>query len=99
MTTIKTKLWYYLLTHEEYYNNCQNFIAYAFRFLNRTFNETIVESEVSPLEDIENKKTPLKHDTSVKLNFITTNGPHPLVSLPLVKDFSNVHFGKVGVSL
>ena len=65
---------------------------HAFRFLNRTFNETIVETEVSTLEDIENKKRPLKHDTSVKLNFITTNGP--LVSLPLVKNCLNAHFGK-----
>ena len=79
----QTELWYKLLTNEEYYSNCQNFIAFAVRFLNRTINETIVESEVSSLEDIETKKRHLEHDTSVKLNFISTNGPHPLVSLPL----------------
>ena len=85
----QTDLWYRLLTNEEYYSNCQNFIAFAIRFLNRTFNETIVETEISTLEDIENKKRPLNRDTSVKLDFITTKGPHPLVSLPLVKDFLN----------
>ena len=76
------------------YINCQNFIAFAIKFLNRSFNETIVECEVSSLEDIETKKRHSNHDTSVKLNFIATNGPHPLVSLPLVKDFLNAHFGQ-----
>ena len=52
----QTELWYKLLTNEEYYSNCQNFIAFAVRFLNRTINETKVESEVSSLEDIETKK-------------------------------------------
>ena len=28
------------------------------------------------------------------LNFVATNGPHPLVSLPLVKDFLTAYFGK-----
>ena len=90
----QTELWYKLLTNEEYYSNCHNFIAFAVRFLYRTINETIAESEVSSLEDIETKKRHLEHDTSVKRNFISTNGPHPLVSLPLVKDFLNAHFGK-----
>ena len=71
-----------------------HFNAFAVRFINRTFNETIIDSEVSSLEDIETKKRPLKHENSVKLNFISTNGPHPLVSLPLVKDVLNTYFGR-----
>ena len=90
----QTDFWYTLLTTEEYYQNCKYFIDYSLKFLNRTFNETIVESEVSSLEDIETKKRRLKHETSVKLNFISTNGPHPLVSVPLVNDFLTDFFGK-----
>ena len=82
----QTELWYLLLTNEEYYQHCKHFIDFALKFLNRTFNETIVESEVSSLEDIETKKRNLNHENAVKLNFISTNGSHPLVSLPLVTD-------------
>ena len=71
-----------------------HFNAFAVKFINRTFNETIVESEVSSLEDIETKKRPLKHENSVKLNFISINGPLPLVCLPLVKDVLSAYFGR-----
>ena len=90
----QSDLWYRLLTEEKYYKDCVHFNAFAVKFINRTFNETIVESEVSSLEDIETKKRPLKHENSVKLNFISTNGPHPLVCLPLVKDVLNAYFGR-----
>ena len=30
----------------------------------------------------------------MKLNFISSNGPHPLASLPLVKDLFTAYFGK-----
>ena len=93
-TFTQTDLWYKLLTTDEYYQNCKYFLAFAVKFLNRSFNETIVESEVSSLEDIDTKKRPLKHETSVKLNFVSTNGPHPLASLPLVRDFLTDFFGK-----
>ena len=46
----QTDLWYFLLVRELYY---KYFIAFAVKFLNRSFNEAIVESEVSSLEDIE----------------------------------------------
>ena len=36
---------------------------------------------------------PLTHTNALKLNFISTNGPHPLLSLPLVEDMLNLHFG------
>ena len=90
----ETDLWYTLLTTEHYYQHCKHFLAFAVKFLNRSFNETIVESEVSCLENIEGKKRPLKHENSVKLNFISTNGPHPLVNLPLVRDFLTAYVGK-----
>ena len=38
-------------------------------------------------EDIETRKHNLNHKNAVALNFISTNGPNPLVSLPLVSDF------------
>ena len=37
----QTELWYKLLTNEEYYSNCQSFIAFAVRCLNPTINETL----------------------------------------------------------
>ena len=90
----QTDLWYLLLTEEKLYTDCKYFIGFAVKFINRSLNETIVGCEVSSLEDIEGIKRPLKHANSVKLNFISTNGPHPLVSLPLVKDFLTAYFGK-----
>ena len=73
---------------------CKHFIDFALQFLNRIFNETIVESEVPSLEDIETKKRNLSHENAVKLNFISTNRPHPLVSLPSVTDILTDFFGK-----
>ena len=58
------------------------------------FNECIVESAVSSAEDVEDKKRPLKHSTSQQLNFITSNGPHPLACLKLVDDMLTNYFGK-----
>ena len=49
---------------------------------------------VSSLEDIETRKHKLNHENAVKLNFISTNGPNPLVSLPLVCHFLTDFFGK-----
>ena len=46
------------------------------------------------MEQIESEGHPVKHENASKLNFISTNGPHPLVSLPLVEDVLNSHFGK-----
>ena len=81
-------------TEVDFFSNCQHFINLAISFLNRSFNETVVESEVSSLEDVEMRKRPLKHETGVRLNFISSNGPYPLASLPLVKDFLTAYFGK-----
>ena len=57
-------------------------------------NEGTAEVEVSSVEQIESEGRPLTHENASKLNFISTNGPHPLLSLPLVKDMLNSHFGK-----
>ena len=66
---------------------------FGFKFLNRTLNEYIVESEVSSIEVVNIKKRNLKDDDVAKLNFISTNGPHPLMSAILVEDFLTNCFG------
>ena len=93
-TYSQSDLWYLLLTEPKFYEHTKYFNAYVLKFLNRSFNETVVESEVSSLENVENQKRPLNSKTTNMLNFISTNGPHPLVSLPLVKDFLDSYFGK-----
>ena len=49
----QTELWYLLLTEEDFSSNCQHFISFAISFLNRSFNEPVVEPEVSSIEDVE----------------------------------------------
>ena len=93
----QTELWYLLLTNENYQKHYKVFIDFALRFLNRTLNETIVGSEVSSLEDIETKKRRLKHHTSAKLNFVSTNRPHPLVSVPFDRDMLTDFSLKTGI--
>ena len=87
-------LWYELLSKEQYFKHCKNVNAFALLFLNRSFNEAVVEVEVSSLKNISTEKRPLKTKSTEMLNFISTNGPHPLVSMNLVDDFLNAHFGK-----
>ena len=53
----------------------------------------MVESEVSSLEDIQNSSRHLKDENAEKLNFISSNGPHPLVSSSLVNDMLTNYFG------
>ena len=90
----QTELWYELLTNENYYKQCKKLIAFALSFLNRSFNESIVEVEVSSLNSISSENRPLQQRTTEMLNFISTNGPHPLLSVSLVDDFLDAHFGK-----
>ena len=82
------------MTEPKFYEHTKYFNAYVLKFLNLSFNETVIESEVSSLENVETQKRPLNSQTTNMLNFISTNGPHPLVSLPLVKDFLDSYFGK-----
>ena len=88
------KLWYELLSKEQYYKHCKKFNAFPLLFLNRSFNDTVIEVEVSSLKNISTEKRPLKTKSTEMLNFISTNGPHPLVSMNLVDDFLNAHFRK-----
>ena len=69
-------------------------LPFALLFLNRSFNEGIVEVEVSSLKNVSTERRPLNQSTVEMLNFISTNGPHPLVAMNLVDDFLNAHFGK-----
>ena len=77
-----------------YFKHCKRLNAFALRFLNCSFNDGIIEVKVSSLKSISTGKRPLQQKTTEMLNFICTNGPHPLVAMPLVDDFLNAHFGK-----
>ena len=88
------QVWYALLTEEMYYKNCKFINFISLKYLNRSYNECIVESAVSNVEEIDRKDRPLKDENVEKLNFIATNGPHPLVSMDLVDDMLTNHFGK-----
>ena len=85
-------IWYVLLTTEKYYTTCSNLNEYALRFLTRTSNECIVESQVSTIENIETSSRHLKHIMEEKLTFIKTNGPHPYSSLAVIQDALDKHF-------
>ena len=88
------KVWYVLVNEERYYRNCKfvNFIS--LKLLNRSLNECVVESEVSSVEHIQTSDRPLKDENAEKLNFVASNGPHPLVSTNLVDDMLTSYFGK-----
>ena len=79
MEISQTKLWYELLTKVDCFKNYKQFINFALKFLNR-----IMAVEVSNLEDINSKKRPLEHKNVEMLNFISSNGPDPLLSMGLV---------------
>ena len=91
---LENLIWYELLTNKKYYSDCKNLNSFALKFLTRSLNEGTVEVEFSCMEQIESEGRPLTHENACKLNFIATNGPHPLVSLSLVEDMLNSYFGK-----
>ena len=88
------QVWYTLFTEETYYKNCKFLNFIALKYLNRSHNECIVKSAVSSVEEIDTSGRPLKDENVEKLNFIATNGPHPLVSMNLVDDMLTNYFGK-----
>ena len=88
------KIWYVLLTEESYYRNCKFINHFCLKLLNRSINECIVESEVSSMTKIQTGGRPIKAENSEKLNFIASNGPHPLVSSYLVDGMLTNYFGK-----
>ena len=69
-----------------------NLNEFALRFLTRTSNECVVESQVSAIENIETSSRHLKHVMGEKLSFIKTNGPHPYSSLTVIEDALDKHF-------
>ena len=86
------KNWYELLTNKELYEHCYNINEFSLRFLTRTFNECSVESQVSAINSIDTSSRRLKHETSQKLTFISSNGPSPLVAQMVVEDGLNDYF-------
>ena len=88
------QIWYALLTEEKYFENCQYICHFVLQFFNRSFNECVVESEVSNVEAVQCSERPLKDENADKLNFISSNGPNPLVSRSLVEEMLNRRFGK-----
>ncbi|MCP3848896.1 MAG: hypothetical protein GY694_01470, partial [Gammaproteobacteria bacterium] len=87
-------VWYALLTRKEYYMNCKKVNELALRFLNRSFNESVVEVEVSNLKQTSTEQRSLAQKTTEMLNFVSTNGPHPLVCVNIVDSFMDTYFGK-----
>ena len=77
-TSEKNLVWI-ILTNKELYEHCYNINGFSLRFLTRTFNECSVESQVSAINSIDTSSHRLKHETSQKLTFISSNGPSPLV--------------------
>ena len=87
-------VWFQLLTNEQYYKSCQQVNNFALRFLNRSLNEAVVEVEVSNLKETSSDKRKLLQKNTEMLNFVSTNGPHPLLCMDVVDSFLNRHFGK-----
>ena len=87
-------IWYVSLTEDEFYKNCKFLNNFVLRFLNRSCNECVVESEVSGVAEVQSSTRPLNDLNAEKLNFISSNGPHPLVSMGLVEDTLSNYFGK-----
>ena len=87
-------VWYELLTNPEMYMDCKKVNFFALKFLNRSFNEAVVEVEVSNLKQQSTESRSLLQKTTEMLNFVSTNGPHPLVSMNVVDSFLDLHFGK-----
>ena len=78
------EFWYLLLT--------LNINDFALRFLTHTINKCSVEAQVSAINSIETSSRPLKHKTSEKLSFISSNGPHPLAALNVMEEVLNLYF-------
>ena len=87
-------VWYELLTNPDMYMDCKKVNFFALKFLNRSFNEAVVEVEVSNLKQQSTESRSLLQKTTEMLNFVSTNGPHPLVSMNVVDSFLDLHFRK-----
>ena len=67
--------------------------GFALTFLNGSLNEAVVEVEVASLNETSTERRSLSQESTKMLNFISTNGPHPLVSMNLVQKFLDDNFG------
>ena len=83
-------VWFELLTNEQYYKSCQKVNNFALRFLNRSLNDAVVEVEVSNLKETSSDKRKLLQKNTEMLNFVSTNGPHPLVCMDVVDCFLTI---------
>ena len=75
------------LTKKEYNEKSFYLNNYVLRFLNRSYKECIVESEVSSIEQIQSSGRLLT-------DLIAENAHHPLMSTSLVVDMLNNNFSK-----
>ena len=64
------------------------------QFFTRSFNECVVETEVSNVEGILTSERPLHDKNAEMLNFVSSNGPDPLMSMKVVEDMMSKRFGK-----
>ena len=89
------QVWYKLLTIDDYFKTCKfiNHYYALLQLLTRSFN-CVVETEVSKVEGIQTSDRPLKDENAEKLNFISFNGPHPLMSTKIVEEMLTRHFGE-----
>ena len=85
-------IWYTLLTDKKYYENCLLVNDFALRFLTRSFNECVVEVQVSTISSIDTSSRTLSHTTTQNLTFISSNGPHPLKAMNVIEESLNLHF-------
>ena len=83
-------MWYQLLTEEMYFH-----VFFILDFLNRSFDECIIESEVSRLEDFTKRN---RHLDDEKLDFIQSRGPHSLRSRVLSNPLLPTILVKIGIS-
>ena len=83
-------VWYELLTNPDMYMDCKKVNFFALKFLNLSFNEAVVEVEVPNLKQQSTESRSLLQ----KQLIVSTNGPHPLVSMNVADSFLDLHFGE-----
>ena len=84
---------YEICTNSDYFQNCKRILAFALRFLSRSFNECGVESAFSNIKQTDSDGRPYSHETVEKLCFIKFNGPYPLVFQSLIRKALAKRFG------
>ena len=71
------------------YMDCKKVNFFALKFLDRSFNEAVVEVEVSNLK----RQSTESRSLSKKQLIVSTNEPHPLISMNVADSFHDLHFG------